>query len=176
MKRRRWLFIIPAAFLVLVMGVVLWGEHVYKVSGITAKGKLSRKGVVEGLELSSSKGGKLSWLLKSKRARVRGSTFLLEGVEITYNYAPGKTILVRGDHGEVNQKRQVGRLWGNVTVSMGKELLTTKELVWNLEKNKVATDKEFRLQGRYLVEGRGFDLFPGKGVVKVRHLKRAVIF
>jgi hypothetical protein len=166
----------PLALVVLVVGVVLWGEHVYRISGITAKGKLTRKGVVEGLELSSSKEGKLSWMLRSSTAHVKGSTFLLEGVEITYNYAPGKTIVVRGKYGEVDQKRQTGRLWGEITVAMGKEVLTTSELIWDMNRNKVSTDQDFKLEGRYLVEGKGFDLFLSKGKVEVRHLRKAVIF
>ncbi len=176
MKRKKWLLLVVSALLALVVGVVLWGEHVYRASGIRAKGKLTRKGVVEGLELSSSKGGKLSWLLKAEEAQVKGNTFILKGVSITYNYAPGKVIVVRGKHGQVDQKRQVGRLWGEVRVSMGKEVLTTSELVWDLHDNKVSTSKEFKLKGRYIVEGRGFDLFPSKGKVKVRHLRKAVIF
>ena len=170
------MLVIASALLVLVVGVVLWGEHVYRASGITAKGKLTRKGVVEGLELSSSKGGKLSWKLTAERAQVKGSTFLLEGVDITYNYAPEKVIVVHGEHGEVDQKRQLGRLWGEVRVSMGREVLTTSELLWDLDKNKVSTAKPFRLKGRYLVEGIGFDLYPSKGKVEVRHLRKAVIF
>ena len=176
MNKKIWLLALPLVFLALVVWVVLWGEHTYRISGIKAKGKLSRKGVVEGLELSSSKEGKLSWLLRSQKAQVKGNLFLLEGVEITYKYAPDKTIVVHGKYGEVDQKKQIGRMWGGVVVTMGRERLTTSELVWDLHRNRVSTSKRFSLTGRYMVEGRGFELFPNKGKVKVKHLRKAVIF
>ncbi len=132
------------------------------------------KGYMKALRLTSSKGGEVVWVLKASKAQLSGDRIHLWNVLITYFFEPNKPIIIKGLEGYIDRKKEVGEIWGKVTITQQKEVLHVDRMRWETKKNILESSRPFTITGKYYIEGVGFVAKPSSGWVQVKKLKKAV--
>ena len=130
---------------------------------------------MENIHLTSTKEGKVVWILDAAKAQMEGKVIHLWNLKIEYMYKKGKPFVITALRGTLDEKNKMGKIWGDVTVRFHGETLNVDEMIWNLDQNTLETSLPFKVTGRSLAEGVGFVAKPSQGWVKVKKLKKVVI-
>jgi len=137
------------------------------------KGK--EQSYMENIHLTSTKEGKVLWILDAARAKMVDKVIHLWNLKIKYIYQKGKPVIITAQKGILDNKKKLGKIWGDVTIRFQGETLKVDEMVWDLDKNTIETSLPFKVTGKTLAEGTGFVAKPSAGWVKVKKLKKVVI-
>jgi len=152
------------------------GLHFYHEEREKAQEKGEKeKSYMENVHLTSTKEGKVAWILDAAKAQMVGKVIHLWDLQIKYMYKRGKPVLITAKRGILDEKKKIGKIWDQVTIRFQGETLKVAEMVWNLEKNTLETDLPFKVTGKTLAEGTGFVAKPSTGWVRVKKLKKVVI-
>jgi len=139
-----------------------------------AKRDTTERGYLKGITLESIREGKLIWRLFAEKAKIKGSSAFLWGIKIEYFYKDEKPINIFATEGNLDKKKKIGVIKGDVKIVYEKETLYTSEIKWFFEKNLIESTKSFYMDGKYRVEGVGFLAKPRIGWIQVKRLKKAV--
>ena len=109
---------------------------------------------LKGIELKQGEDGKELWTLTASNGWYQKDESIIDLAEphITYFLQPDREkVVVVAPHGMINQNDRFARLWGNVTVTNKKGVVTSKELTFNDE------DKSLTMTGDVTFTGDGFN-------------------
>lgn len=176
LSKKRLVILLALGVLALIIWVLWQGVCFYRQEGEKAQQReeATGKGVMENIHLTSTQGGKVIWELEAQKARLMGNRIHLWGVQITYQFKPQKPLLISGREGELDRKKKLGEIWGNVQIQFESETLRVSKVYWDTQKNLVSSSLPFQVRGRYEIEGRGFVAKPSSGWIQVKKLKKAV--
>ncbi len=179
MKRpsnKAWVTVLVLGILLLFAWTLRNGLRFYQVEREKAQEKGEKEqSYMENIHLTSTKEGKVLWLLDAARAKMRNKVIHLWDLKIEYIYQKGKPVVITAQRGILDNRKKLGKIWGDVTIRFRGETLKVDEMIWNLEKNTIETSLPFKVTGRTLAQGVGFIAKPSMGWVKVKKLKKVVI-
>jgi len=168
------------AFGVLVLFFSFWslwrGYRFYQAQGKKEVEESGERGYVKALCLTSSRGSEVIWVMKAGKAQLSGDKIRLWDIMITYFFEPGKPVIIKGLEGCIDRKREMGEIWGDVTVTHQGETLYVDRMSWETKKNILESSLPFIITGKYRIEGVGFVAKPSLGWVRVKKLKKAVFY
>ncbi len=176
LSKKRLILLLALGVLSLTVWVLWQGVLFYRQEGKKAQRReeATEKGIMESIHLTSTQGGKVIWKLEAQKAQLIGNRIHLWGVKITYQFKPKKPLLISGREGELDRKKKLGEIWGNVEIYLESEVLRVSKVYWDTQKNLVSSPLPFQVRGRYEVEGKGFVAKPSSGWIQVKKLKKAV--
>lgn len=162
--------IIVLVFLILIAGIVavsLWVSFEER-RALTKKEKLPEVQIdgvesrMEKIQLVEDKGGKKTWELEAKSIEQAEETkrFTLQDVKVTYYSKDGRTIVVTGRQGRVNQDSKDVELEGDVvlTTSDGYRV-RTNAVSYRHEAKKVTSSDPVEIVGEQIrVVGKGLQV------------------
>ena len=148
-------------FIVLIGGIVavsLWvnieGRKAFdkreKLPDVQIEGVESR---LEKIQLVEDKQGKKTWELEAKSIQQEQETkiLILEDLKVTYYTKDGRTIVVTGKKGKVNQESKDVELVGNVVLTTNDGYrLTTNSAAYAHQARKVTTSDPVEIEGEQM--------------------------